>query len=58
MSGPPQLVRAAPQPRTGPERAPEPPPTQEERRSPLRTLAGVVVSVAALAAVGIWASGQ
>jgi uncharacterized membrane protein YbhN (UPF0104 family) len=55
MSGPSQLLRAAPPARTGAERAVEAP---EERRSPLRTLAGVVVSVAALAAVVIWASGQ
>ena len=57
MNGPSQLLRAAPPARTEPGRratAVEP----EERHSPWRTLAGVVVSVAALAAVGIWASGQ
>jgi glycosyltransferase 2 family protein len=57
MSGPSQLLRAAPPPRdaepVGPADA-----EREERHSPLRTLAGVLVSVAALAAVGIWASGQ
>ena len=57
MSGPSQLVRPAPPARAEGERAPEVA-AAEERHSPLRTLAGVVVSVAALAAVGIWASGQ
>ena len=56
MSGPSQMLRAAPAVRTEPERSPAA--EREERRSPLRTLAGAVVSVAALAAVGIWASGQ
>jgi uncharacterized protein (TIRG00374 family) len=57
MSGPSQLQRPAPPARTEPEGSTAAAPVQE-RRSPLRTLAGVLVSVAALAAVGIWASGQ
>jgi uncharacterized protein (TIRG00374 family) len=56
MSGPSELLRAAPPARAHPERAGSAEPGQ--RRSTLRTLAGVAVSVAALAAVAVWASGQ
>jgi uncharacterized protein (TIRG00374 family) len=58
MSGPPPpLLSAAPQARAVTDRGAEAS-VPVQRRSPLRTLAGVVVSVAALVAVGIWASGQ